>query len=101
MNLPPNRIRGLAEWPEGCDNHFGPVSRRKNAVDDPCPSFCDGRRVRHDALTNRMEPFAEMTEADLGVNGFFPFNRAELKEAEPEVHALMSAVWGSPPRKPK
>jgi len=36
-----------------------------------------------------------------GVNDFFPFNRAELKEAEPEIHALMSLVWDSPPRKGK
>ena len=54
----------------------------------------DGRRVRHYALTNQMEFFAEMTEAYFGVNDFFPFNRAELKEAEPEIFKLLQAIWG-------
>lgn len=56
-----------------------------------------GKRVRHYALTNHKEFFAEMTEAYFGVNDFFPFNRAELKEAEPEIHALLSTVWEAPP----
>ena len=37
-----------------------------------------------------------MTEAYFGVNDFFPFNRAELKEAEPEIHALLREIWESP-----
>jgi hypothetical protein len=59
----------------------------------------DGRRVRHYALTNHKEFFAEMTEAYFGTNDFFPFNRAELKEAEPEIFALLSAIWESPPQR--
>ena len=58
----------------------------------------DGRRVRHYALTDHKEFFAEMTEAYFGVNDFFPFNRAELKEAEPEIHALLQRIWESPPK---
>lgn len=58
----------------------------------------DGRRVRHYALTNHKEFFAEMTEAHFGVNDFFPFNRAELKEAEPEIFTLLSDIWESPPK---
>jgi len=27
------------------------------------------------------------------VNDFYPFNRAELQEAEPELSALLSAIW--------
>jgi hypothetical protein len=61
----------------------------------------NGRRVRHYALTNHKELFAEMTEAYFGVNDFFPFNRAELKEAEPEIHELLSILWEAPPRKEK
>jgi arylsulfatase A-like enzyme len=61
----------------------------------------DGRRVKHYALTNQMEFFAEMTEAYFGVNDFFPFNRAEMKEAEPEIYELLTNVWGSPARKGK
>jgi hypothetical protein len=59
----------------------------------------NGRRVRHYALTNQMEFFAEMTEAYFGVNDFFPFNRAELKEAEPEIYALLAEIWEGPARK--
>ena len=61
----------------------------------------NGKRVRHYALTNPKEFFAEMTEAYFGVNDFFPFNRAEMKEAEPEIHALMSDIWESPIKKEK
>lgn len=61
----------------------------------------NGRRVKHYALTNHKEFFAEMTEAYFGVNDFFPFNRAELKEAEPDIHALMATIWEAPPRQEK
>jgi hypothetical protein len=53
----------------------------------------DGRRVKHYALTNHKEFFAEMTEAYFGSNDFFPFNRAELKESEPEIYELMKKIW--------
>jgi hypothetical protein len=56
----------------------------------------DGRRVRHYALTDHKEFFAEMTEAYFGVNDFFPFNRAELKEAEPAIYALLRDIWEGP-----
>ena len=60
----------------------------------------NGKRVRHYALTNQMEFFAEMTEAYFGVNDFFPFNRAELKDAEPAIYALLKDIWESPKGKP-
>jgi hypothetical protein len=61
----------------------------------------NGKRVKHYALTDHKEFFAEMTEAYFGVNDFFPFNRAELKEAEPEIFALLSDVWEPlAPKKP-
>lgn len=53
-----------------------------------------GGRVRHYALTDHKEFFAEMTEAYFGTNDFFPFNRAELMEAEPEIYELMKRTWG-------
>ena len=53
----------------------------------------NGRRVKHYALTNHKEFFAEMTEAYFGVNDFFPFNKAELKEHEPAIYDLMRHVW--------
>ena len=56
----------------------------------------DGRHVRHYALTDHKEFFAEMTEAYFGENDFFPFNRAELHEAEPEIEKLMTEIWETP-----
>lgn len=53
-----------------------------------------GRRVKHYALTNHKEYFAETTEAYFGVNDFYPFVRAELKEHDPAGFALMESVWG-------
>ena len=53
----------------------------------------DGQRVRHYGLTDHKEFFAEMTESYFGMNDFFPFNRAELMTAEPEVYELMRAIW--------
>lgn len=56
----------------------------------------DGRKVKHYALTDHKEFFAEMSESYLGSNDFYPFNRAELKESEPEIHALLKDVWETP-----
>lgn len=55
----------------------------------------NGTTVKHYALTDHKEFFAEMTEAYFGVNDFFPFNRAELMTAEPDVYQLMRTVWDS------
>jgi hypothetical protein len=38
-----------------------------------------------------------MTEAYFGANDFFPFNRAELMTAEPEIHDLLKAIWKAAP----
>lgn len=53
-----------------------------------------GDKVRHYGLTNHKEYFAECTEAYLGVNDFYPFVRAELKEHDPRMYALMESIWG-------
>lgn len=55
----------------------------------------NGQRVKHYALTNHKEFFAEMTESFFGVNDFFPFNRAELQESEPALFDLLSRIWTS------
>jgi hypothetical protein len=57
----------------------------------------NGSTTRHYALTDQKEFFAEMSESYLGVNDFYPFNRAELKGAEPEVYKLFEEIWGPPP----
>ncbi len=59
--------------------------------------YVDGGKLRHYGLTNEKEFFAEMTESYFGMNDFYPFNRGELKEHEPEVFALMQEVWGQLP----
>ena len=53
-----------------------------------------GGLTRHYASTNHKEFFAEMTESYLGVNDFYPFVRAELKEHDPETFHLMERIWG-------
>ncbi len=58
----------------------------------------NGKRVKHYGLTNQMEFFAEMTEAFFGVNDFYPFNRAELQEAEPELFKLLTEIWIESPK---
>lgn len=53
-----------------------------------------GRRVQHYGLNNHKEYFAESTEAYFGVNDFYPFVRAELREHDPRMFKLMVRVWG-------
>lgn len=53
-----------------------------------------GKTVRHYGLNNHKEYFAEATEAYFGVNDFYPFVRAELKEHDPAMFALLEKIWG-------
>jgi hypothetical protein len=53
-----------------------------------------GQRVRHYALTDHKEYFAEGTEAYFYRNDFYPFVRAELKEHDPTLHDLLVEIWG-------
>lgn len=53
-----------------------------------------GRKVRHYGLSNHKEYFAESTEAYFGVNDFYPFVRAELKEHDPTMFGLLQKIWG-------
>ncbi len=57
-----------------------------------------GKKVRHYALTNHKEYFAECTEAYFGTNDFYPFVRAELKQHDPTVYALLDEIWRDIPR---
>ncbi len=54
-----------------------------------------GHQTKHYALTDQKEFFAEMTEAYFGVNDFYPFNRAELRQSAPEVFELLQKIWGN------
>jgi len=63
-----------------------------------------GRKGRHYALTNHKEFFAEMTEAYLGTNDFWPFVRWELRQADTDTYRLLQRIWTkgeAPPAKPK
>jgi hypothetical protein len=44
-----------------------------------------------------MEYFAETTEAFFSRNDFYPFNRAELRQADPEMEELLGKLWGVSP----
>jgi hypothetical protein len=56
-----------------------------------------GHMREHYAVTDQKEFFAEMTEAYFGSNDFYPFVAGELKQAEPEVFALLAEIWGPLP----
>ncbi|NBP24464.1 MAG: hypothetical protein EBU81_07930 [Proteobacteria bacterium] len=49
------------------------------------------------ALTNPMEYFAECTEAFFSRNDFYPFNRTELQQHDPDMDALLVRLWGRKP----
>ena len=53
-----------------------------------------GREVKHYALSNHKEYFAESTEAYFGVNDFYPFVRAELNQHDPRMYSLLQEIWG-------
>jgi hypothetical protein len=54
-----------------------------------------GKSEKAYAATNPMEYFAEATEAYFGTNDFYPFVRAELKEHDPALFALLAKLWGT------
>lgn len=55
----------------------------------------NGNVIRHYALTNDKEYFAECTEAYLWVNDYFPFVYGELAEADPAMAKLLREIWGA------
>ena len=57
----------------------------------------NGSRGRAYAMMDEKEYFAELTEAFFGRNDFYPFDREELKEFDPEGFSLMQRKWKLPP----
>jgi hypothetical protein len=53
----------------------------------------NGSTVKHYALSNDQEYFAEATEAYFGKNDLFPFTREELKAFDPAGFKLMQEIW--------
>ena len=80
--------RIVAAWEK-----FRDGGRYKSVVTSPGPMR------GHYALTDEKEFFAEMTEAYFGANDFYPFVAGELKQAEPEIFALLRDVWGPLPER--
>jgi hypothetical protein len=54
------------------------------------------RMDRAYAMTDPREYFAECTEAFFGHNDFFPYTRAQLKEHDPAMFALLEKLWNPP-----
>ena len=54
----------------------------------------DGRKVRHYALTNHKEYFAELSEAYFSRNDFFPFHAEQLRSYDPHMFDVLTQVWG-------
>lgn len=52
------------------------------------------------AMTTAQEYFAETSEALFVGNDFFPFTRAELKQHDPAMLALLLRLWGVPTNPP-
>ena len=68
--------------------------RMKSAGNYETVLLYTGRRVKHYGLSDHKEYFAESTEAYFGVNDFYPFVRAELKEHDPVLHDALEKIWG-------
>lgn len=73
-------------WKQFCD------SGKYKSVD-----YSGGGKKQHYGLTNAKEFFAEMSESLFGRNDFYPFDREELKHAEPEIYRTMCDLWGVQP----
>ncbi|MGC1272107.1 MAG: metallopeptidase [Planctomycetaceae bacterium] len=52
-----------------------------------------GSKRQHYAATNPMEYFAEGSEAYFGKNDFYPFDRKQLREYDPELVPLLEELW--------
>ncbi len=60
--------------------------------------YSNGKKLilnaRADAYASDYEYFAELSEAYLGENNFFPFDYEELKRHDKDGFALMEDIWG-------
>jgi hypothetical protein len=54
----------------------------------------NGHKERAYAMNTVQEYFAELSEAYFGTNDFYPFVKAEVKEHDPRMYALLEKVWG-------
>lgn len=78
------------------ENHEGITQAYENAVRlglYDSVKYRDGNLMQAYARSNRMEYFAELSEAYFGQNDFYPFNREDLRQHDPMGYALMEKVW--------
>lgn len=61
----------------------------------------NGRLTRAYAATNSREYFAELSCSYLDKGAYYPFNRQELKEHDPDGYKLMEIVWSKAESKSK
>jgi hypothetical protein len=55
--------------------------------------YIRGGKQKAYALTNKTEYFAELTEAYFGKNDYYPYNKKDLAEFDPEGYKLMQLAW--------
>ncbi|MDF1745094.1 MAG: sulfatase-like hydrolase/transferase [Gimesia sp.] len=53
----------------------------------------NGKVEKAYAMRNRMEYFAETSEAFFGINDFYPHNRSELEQHDPKIVELLERLW--------
>jgi hypothetical protein len=95
------------ELAHGYDYHF--IGKGRNYGNEQCQAnyermmnegkyekvkIWDGGTGSHYARSNRMEYWAESTEAYFAVNDIYPFVRAELREHDPQMATLVERYWG-------
>ncbi len=54
----------------------------------------NGKQEKAYAATNPMEFFAEASEAYFGINDFYPVDRADLRQHDPETFEMVKRLWG-------
>jgi len=55
--------------------------------------YINGGKLKHYALNNEFEYFAECTEAYFGKNDYYPFNRSDLEKFDPQGYAMIKWFW--------
>jgi len=99
------------ELAHGYDFHF--IGKGKRYGNDECEAnyqrmmktgtyekvqIWHGRKGSHYGRSNRMEYWAESTEAYFAVNDIYPFVRAELREHDPKMARFVERYWGVDPK---
>jgi hypothetical protein len=99
------------EMAHGYDFHF--IGKGRSYGNDECEKnyqrmmdegkyeavkIWNGRTGSHYARSNRMEYWAEITEAYFAVNDFYPFVRAELRQHDPRMVRIVERYWGVDPK---